>query len=132
VDSVVTAGDFLDAGAVLVGYRAGKCGDSAHMIARSSLWSSVRSTAKVQKKRIMACLAAGENGCGTWLPRYLEFPARGYTVRFRECAREEPLAECQPIRTSQRPRQESAQTRRKTAHATTAYVREIYKCERRR
>jgi ParB family chromosome partitioning protein len=40
------------------------------------------STAKVQKKVIMDCLAAAEGGEGAWLPRYFEFPARGYTGRF--------------------------------------------------
>jgi len=44
----------------------------------------VASTAKVQKKIVTDCLA-GTNGrqkVDNWLPRYMSFPAQGYTARF--------------------------------------------------
>ncbi|MCR5858274.1 ParB/RepB/Spo0J family partition protein [Mesorhizobium sp. J428] len=46
----------------------------------------IASTAKVQKKIVADCLA-GDNGrtkVDGWLPRYMAFPAQGYTPRFPE------------------------------------------------
>ena len=42
------------------------------------------STAKLQKKIIADCLAeARQNGGESWQPRYMAFPAAGYTARFQ-------------------------------------------------
>ncbi len=45
------------------------------------------STAKVQKKIIADCLKGeGRPRVEGWLPRYMAFPARGYTSHFDETA----------------------------------------------
>jgi len=54
----------------------------------------VASTAKVQKKIVADCLnSTREAQVKDWLPRYMAFPARGYTGRFVATAMPEPTAE---------------------------------------